>query len=243
MSIMIQQYLLVLAKLLKHNKLYLFLIPGAIITFFYLYFRWLFGWLGAPEELAPDAGWWARMVNTIQESGKWVLQTSYQFIMITILSPVMAILAERADNHLSGSKFDGGLKRMITDLLRTIAIVFTALWFFIVVYLVWNLFALLLGITALTPYVMFFINAFFIGFAYTDYALERYKVSLVKSWNYGFKNSWTMVGLGALFTGVFYIPYLGALAAPFLITLLATSVWHVKENKGSAELETPQNQQ
>lgn len=230
---MIQQSFDVLKRLLEYKKLYLFLIPGALITLSYLFFQWIFGWLDPTDSLPADAGWWSRLMHTIEESGKWIVHSFYQFIMITILSPVMAILAERADNFLSGAKFDGGLTRILKDLLRTIMIVTTAFFFFFIIYLVWNMFAWIVGLGFLTPYIMFLVNAFFIGFAYMDYALERYQYSIGKSWQYGVKNSWVMLGLGALFSAIFYIPYLGALAAPFLITLLATSIWHVKEVQGN----------
>lgn len=232
---MIQRYFEVLAELLKQKKLYYFLIPGAIITMGYIYLRWMFGWLGTPAELPNDAGWWMKFVNAIEESGKWFLQHTYQFTMITLLSPVMAILAERADNTLSGSKFDGGFTRIMTDLFRTILIVLTAFVFSMVVYLIWSLLAWTLGLQFLTPYILFFVNAFFIGFAYIDYALERYQYSIRASWAYSFNNSWTLIGVGLLFSGIFYIPYLGALAAPFIITLLTTAIWHVRVNEVNHE--------
>ena len=228
---MIRDYFITLSQLLQQKKLYYFLIPGAVITIGYIYLLWLFGWIGTTNEVTDDLSWWRKMILAIEDSGKWIIQSMYQFIMITLLSPVMAILAERADNHLSGAKFDGGFNRMLTDLLRTILITITAFIVFIIVFLVWNSIAWIVGLQELTPYILFIVNAFFIGFAYTDYALERYKYPVIKSWRYGISNSWTMLGIGALFSALFYIPIIGALAAPFLITLLATSIWYIKETK------------
>jgi hypothetical protein len=75
-------------QLLKVRHLYLFLLPGILVTIGYWSIRYSLGW--TTEEVIPeDAGWLQRFLGWLSETGKWVLTLTYQFFMITVLSPVM----------------------------------------------------------------------------------------------------------------------------------------------------------
>lgn len=211
-------------RLMKVQHLYLFLLPGLFVTIGYWWIRYSLGW--TTEEVIPeDAGWLQRFLGYLSETGKWVLTITYQFFMITVLSPVMGLLAERADYALTGKITEGGLKRLFANFLRTIGIGLSALILSISVFLVWSLIAWIGGLSHLTPYLLFLVNSFFIGFAFLDYALEREEFSIGKSWRFALGHSWTLIGAGILFYGLFYIPFIGPVVAPFLLTLLTTSWW------------------
>jgi uncharacterized protein involved in cysteine biosynthesis len=217
-------------QLLKIQRLYLFLLPGLFITIGYWSIRYSLGW--TTEEIIPeDAGWLQRFLGWLSETGKWVLMLTYQFFMITVLSPVMGILAERAETELTGKTSEGGFQRLLANLLRTIGIGLSAFVASISVFLAWGLMAWIGGLTHLTSYLLFFVNSFFIGFAYLDYALEREEYSVRKSWRFAIRHSWILIGSGILFYGLFYIPFIGPVVAPFLLTLLTTSWWVEKHKK------------
>jgi uncharacterized protein involved in cysteine biosynthesis len=211
-------------QLLKIQRLYLFVLPGILVTIAYWSIRYSLGW--TTEEIIPeDAGWLQRFLGWLSETGKWVLMLTYQFFMITVLSPVMGILAEQAETELTGKTTEGGLQRLLANLLRTIGIGLSAFVASISIFLVWGLIAWIGGLSHLTPYLLFFVNSFFIGFAYLDYALERESYSIVKSWRFAISHSWKLVGAGMLFYGIFYLPIVGPVLAPFLITLISTAWW------------------
>lgn len=197
----------------------------------YIFLKYELGLFTLEDTNTENDGWWASIVQSIMVFIDWIFRHIYQFIMVTILSPVMAILAEKADNHLTGAKFDGGIVRMLKDFWRTVLIATTAFLVFIIIYIFWSLFAWMVGIDFISPVILFFVNAFFLGFAYMDYALERYQHKVGTSWEYAFKNWKTMIILGSIFSLIFYIPYAGALFAPYLVTLMATSIWIVRKKR------------
>jgi len=216
-------------QLLKIQRFYLFLIPGVLISLGYWAIRYSLGW--TTEEVTPeDAGWLQRFTVWLSETGKWVLTLTYQFFMISVLSPVMGMLAERADNELTGKALEGGLKRMIANFFRTLGIGISAFLVSISVFLLWSLIAWIAGFSQLTSYLLFLVNSFFIGFAYLDYALEREVYSIGSSWRFAVRHSWTLMGAGILFYGLFYIPFAGPVIAPYILTLLTTA-WWVEKNK------------
>lgn len=225
---MLKKYWQSFLKLLSDPRLYIYLLPGFFIMLLYIGTSLTFGWLFGGNEVSEDAGWWDSTVSMFASAIGWVGFQIYQFFMITLLSPIMALLGEKADQRLSGKKFNGGIKRMMTDLWRTLLISSTAFLFFGIAFLIWSALAWVAGISELTPIIMFVVNAFFIGFAYMDYALERYQFKVADSWNYAFKNGKTLTILGAIFSIVFLIPYVGALFAPFISTLLGTAIWFEK---------------
>lgn len=193
-----------------------------------MYLKYELGLFNFEDTDTENEGWWASIVQSILSFIDWVFNHIYQFTMVTVLSPVMAILAEKADNQLTGAKFDGGITRMLKDLWRTILIATTAFFVFIFIYIFWSLLAWMVGIDFISPVILFLVNAFFLGFAYMDYALERYQYKVGKSWEYAFKNWKTMIILGSIFSLIFLIPYAGALIAPFLVTLMSTAIWVVR---------------
>lgn len=228
---MLKKYWPPFLKLLSFPNLYIYLLPGFFIMLIYIFLSMGFHWIFGDTKLTEDAAWWDSTVNIFASSIAWVGFQTYQFFMITLLSPVMALLGEKADQKLSGKKFNGGLKRMLSDFWRTVLISSTAFIFFGIAFLIWSAFSMVIGIGFLTPVIMFIVNAFFIGFAYLDYALERYQFNVASSWNYAFNHPKTLISLGSIFSLIFLVPYIGALLAPFITTLIGTSVWFVKEGK------------
>jgi uncharacterized protein involved in cysteine biosynthesis len=229
---MIESTLKQAVLLLKVPRFYLFLAPGILITLLYWYILVNLGW--AMDETLPEgAGWVQRFIHSLSETGKWALTITYQFIMITLLSPIMGLLAEKADNHLTGIVQQGGIKRMLANFIRTIGIGISAFAVSTAVFLLWSLIAWIGGLTYFTPYILFFVNVFFIGFAYMDYALERTEFSVAKSWRYANKHVLLFIGLGAMFFGIFSIPFIGPVAAPFLVTLVSTAWWVEQQKKNT----------
>jgi uncharacterized protein involved in cysteine biosynthesis len=95
---------------------------------------------------------------------------------------------------------------------------------------IWTIFTWFLPFPGWTNVaIVFIIKAFFFGFNYVDYSLERYLISIPKSWRYAFGNPVMMIVIGVVFSAVFAIPYLGVMLAPFVATLFSNAYWHEKE--------------
>jgi uncharacterized protein involved in cysteine biosynthesis len=104
---------------------------------------------------------------------------------------------------------------------------------YFMVYFLWVIFAWLLGISFLTPFISALLIGFFTGFNSYDYALERHHISVFKSWGYAFRHPLQMLLTGGVFTFLLFIPFIGVVIAPVLLTMVGTiNYLRIKESDG-----------
>jgi CysZ protein len=115
--------------------------------------------------------------------------------------------------------------RIPGDILRMIAVVSIALTLELILSGVWWLITGITGIHFLDGAVYFIIAAFFYGFSFYDYSLERYKIGITGSMNYAFSNALNMFLTGSIFLLLYNIPLVGVIIAPVLTTMLSTIVY------------------
>lgn len=218
-------------KLLSTKRLYKYLIPGLIVSIIYLSIGFSFGWFDPQPHINPDElSFWKKMWLKLSSGGLWFSKMLYEIIVITFFSPIMAMLSERCDSILSGRKFNFTVERFLTELARTVGIVITALFLGWIALGVWKVFTWFIPFPEWTNLaIVFVIKAFFFGFNFVDYSLERYLISIPKSWRYAFRNPVMMIVTGSLFSIVFAIPYIGVMLAPFVATLFSNAYWQEKE--------------
>ena len=211
----------------------LFLIPYAVIGLIFGYFIYDIDASAAESAIKAKEGWFASIVSGIASSAlsflSFFLKQITAFLLLTLLSPVASILSEKLDNRLTGQTFDGGLARIITDVLRAVGIVIVTLILQLVFMLVWFLISKLLffipGIEVISSIVYFMIPAFFFGLSFYDFSLERYQFSVGQSWTYASRNKLHMVITGGLFSLILMIPIVGLIIAPVFLTMVSTIVF------------------
>lgn len=212
--------------LLFQGHYLIYFIPGIVIAIlFYILTRGLesanstlglveyIPWVGSYLQTAVDAvfGW-------ITDFSIYI----YQFTIITILSPFHTMLSQRLDEHETKRTFDDGWQKFFNDILRTIGVALLGGLMYLFIKFIWWIFAWFLGLSFLTPFISAMLIGFFTGFNSYDYSLERYKVSVGKSWGYAFKHPLQMTLTGGIFTLLLYIPFVGVVIAPVLLTMVGT---------------------
>ncbi len=204
----------------------IYFIPGIVIAvFFYMYTRGLASAnsaLGLVEHI-PWIG--SYLQSAVDAVFGWITDFSiylYQFAIITLLSPFHTMLSQRLDEHETGRKFDDGWQKFFNDILRTIGVALLGGLMYLFIKLIWWAFAWVLGISFLTPFISAMLIGFFTGFNSYDYSLERYNVSVGKSWGYAFRHPLQMTLTGGIFTLLLYIPFVGVVIAPVLLTMVGT---------------------
>lgn len=216
--------------LVKTKSLYVYMIPGMLVTVIYLSLGFIFGWFQNDPTPLSELGFWAKIWHWFVSGTKWFSQMLYELTVITFFSPVMAMLSESCDTKLTGRKFDFSVERFFYELMRTIGIVITALVFSGIVFGLWRIVTLILPFLSFVDvYIIFILKAFFIGFNFIDYSLERHHISIRKSWIYGIKNPLIMIVIGAFFSILITIPFIGVMLAPFYSTLFSNSIWNEVE--------------
>ena len=214
-------------EMLTFKSVQAYIIPGAIVTIIYATFMWSMGWLGSTTDINPDElGWSAKLMHWLTSGAKWFSTMLFEFVVITLFSPIMSMLSEHVDNIFTEEEPKFSVVRFVRELLRTVGILITGFIFSSLVMMIWSLFAWISDFKAITPYILFVLKAFFIGFNFFDYSLERDQVSVGKSWRYGFNRPLLMLLTGGLFSLIFAIPILGVMLAPYLVTVLSTIIYH-----------------
>ncbi|MCE3296591.1 MAG: hypothetical protein K0R65_2305 [Crocinitomicaceae bacterium] len=224
---------------LGKGKFWLYLIPSlAVGLLFFIFAEFVSGMFSFVDKAAevPLVG---SYLNTGVEASKgffsYIGDFFYQFVILTILSPVYCLLSEKVDNELSGANFSGGIVRILTDLLRMIFIVIISTLLYFTVMGAWWIISWFIGIELLDEIMSLLIGAFFLGFSFYDYSLERYQIGTWKSWMFSFENMGHMLLTGLIFNLLFHIPLIGVIISPFLATIISTAVFLKMHNKISID--------
>lgn len=218
------------AETLGKGKFLFYFLPGIIIGLIYWYvFMRATSLADSAQSMnsIPLVGSiLASTVDGVSSFLGFIATEFYKFLLLVCLSPVNCILSEKYDNYLTSNKFDGGIVRIINDVLRAIFIVIIILVLEYLTLFVWWLLTFLIPMDELlTPIVQFLISSFFLGFAFYDYSLERYAKGTFSSLGFSFKHMGTVTLTGALFSAIFAIPVVGIIVAPVLLTMISTVVY------------------
>jgi CysZ protein len=225
-----------------NGKFLLFFLPGVVISLGFLFYFQLVksveGYQNALSLLPWVGDYLYKGASFVID---WVEGLSifiYQFILITVLSPFHTILSERVDEAQTLQKFSGNWENIINDLVRTLGIVVLGGLMYLVAKLAWLAIAYFIGGHLFTPYISLILIAFFTGFNSYDFSLERYHVSVAKSWKFAFHHPWHMLFTGLLFTGFLLIPFIGVVLAPVILTIVGTvSYLRIKASETVAKIE------
>ena len=217
--------------LFKGNYL-LFFIPGAIITLLFLWLR--SGILGADQavDLASDNSWYGWAANLF-DSGVHkmfglldsIFEQLYIFIVLTALSPFNTLLGEKLDTRLTNTTFKGGLIRFVNDIIRMIFVVILALVLEFGFMGIYWLFSKAFGLDFIDDYVYWLLSAFFFGFSFYDFALERYETGVFGTLGFAFRNPLSMILTGGIFLAIYAIPIAGVPLSPVLTLMISTVVY------------------
>ena len=218
-------------KILKDSSIYKYLIPGFIVTLIYVSFMWSIGAYDSVNEVnTEELGFFAKTGFWFKSGVLWFTQMLFEFTVITLFSPIMALLSERCDTILTGREYAFNFERLMQELIRTIGILATGFIFSSIVMGLWFFISWIGNLSVISPYILFVLKAFFIGFNFVDYSLERNMVPIGRSWKYAIANPMVMISFGVLFSLLFMLPLIGAMLAPFLTTIFAT-VYFLRKGK------------
>jgi CysZ protein len=213
--------------LFKGKFLYYF-IPGAIIGLIYLVYHLqsqkLHAMANATEEVPLVGTALSWTANTVFDLFDTLVFELRKFIVLVLLSPINCLLSEKFETHLTGKTYSFSLLRFVNDLLRMLLIVITALVMEFGFLAIWFILSFILP-DFIGETLFFLISAFFVGFSFYDYSLERHGISTITSWGYGFKKMGSILLTGSIFTLLIELPIVGLIIAPVLITMISTSVF------------------
>lgn len=146
----------------------------------------------------------------------------YKYILLILISPFMSPLAERVEEIETGVRPAAqGLGQIGYGMVRGVRISLRN----ITKELLYTVVLLLLGLIPLfsipATVLILAVQAYFMGFANTDYHLEK-SHTVPQAIQYGKANRLSLTGNGAAFLLLLFVPVIGLLVAPVLGTVAAT---------------------
>lgn len=197
---------------------------------------------GKPAEI-EDPTWWDSVVGFFSDTAasavdkvvaltfgimfSWLLYRTGKYIILILLSPVLAFLSEATEKRLTGNDYPFVMKEFIHDVVRGIGI---AIRNMLLEYLVIiTLFVISFFVPVLTPITMaigYVAGWYFYGFAMFDYTNERRRLSIKESVRYLRKHKGMVIGNGMMFSIIFSVPLLGPIFAPIMAVTSATMSVH-----------------
>jgi len=219
--------------LLSRKFSWFFLFPVLLLVLFFVGGEWLVASAGdslaglVQQKLAAwvdGISWLSWLVGTAGFLIRFMIKLLYLFLFFTfggylvliLMSPVYSWLSERTEQELTGKKYPFNLKQMLWEVGRGIMLACRNMIFQFLLSFLLFLCSFIPLVGLLTPFALFFVSAYFYGFSFIDYAVERKRFNIRKSTAYMKKNSGMVMGVGAVFAFSLLIPWVSILACSFV---------------------------
>ncbi|MBT3208705.1 MAG: hypothetical protein HN704_02115 [Bacteroidetes bacterium] len=146
----------------------------------------------------------------------------YKYLILIIMSPVMALLSEKTEQIISGKTYPFNLERFLKDIARGIKIATRNIIVeILIVSLLW-IYTFIPLIGFLGPIFIFIIQSYFYGFSMIDYYNERKRLTVRQSIKFIRSHKAFAFANGVIFYLLFLIPFFGWLIAPTIGVVSAT---------------------
>lgn len=245
--------------IIKHGMAWMFLIPIAInIILFLLGFYSV----GALADALFEFEWMDRNSwdfwggDVLNEVVYWILWIGLKvlffivfayvggYVVLMLIAPLLAYASELTEKSVVGTDYPFNAVQFLKDIWRGIIIAFRNL----LLELLWMVLLFLLAfipvIGWLSPIVMFFVSAYYYGFAFLDYNNERKQRSIRESTQFIRKNKGAAVSIGSLYALFLLIPIVGPMLSgitAIVSTVAATLTQLELERAANPHLPSSQN--
>jgi len=226
-------------KFIKANKLWIYvLLPGLInILLFFSTFTICWNYSDQLGEFIlsfisfEDTSGALGIVGTVLKWFFWIFLRLiflilylflYKYIVLIIMSPVLAILSEKTDKILTGNDTPFELKQFINDVLRGIVIAVRNLVIELTILIILFIFSYIPILGWISPILMLIVEFFFYGFSMIDYSNERKKLTVKESSKYIYNNKGLAIANGGIFYLLLLVPIVGLMIGPSYGVVAAT---------------------
>jgi hypothetical protein len=167
---------------------------------------------------------------------KVYFQGGIKYLLLILLEMLIFHFSTKTLDILENKESSIKPKEFISAQIRMIKISIRNYFFEIVIGILLSIVLGILGSMPLKSFMMLFVQFYFIGFAFMDNYYEQKNLTIKESGSYIKEHLIAAIVIGAAGYGLFMIPLAGAIIAPFICAVAATSYLHHK-NVGIDELE------
>lgn len=145
------------------------------------------------------------------------------YVVIIVLSPFLSFVSERAEKANGGTLPPFKLGTFFYNIFRGIVIALRSFLYQTLLSLLILLLSFIPLVNLAVPFLLFLVSAFFYGFAFMDYFLERRISSISESIDFIKKRRLITMALGLPFSIVLAVPYVGSFLAGFVTIVAAVA--------------------
>lgn len=175
-------------------------------------------------QLKQAEFWGSGFLKTVMDAFVWLtfkimffLLFAYLggYIIIILMSPIFSYLSERTEKIKTGTDYPFSFVQLFKDVLRGILIALRNFSIELVLTVLMFILSFIPIIGWLAAIMLFFISAYFYGFSFMDYALERKKLNLKQSIQFMRENKGIVIANGFVFSLCLIIPFCGVSFSSF----------------------------
>lgn len=156
----------------------------------------------------------------------FIFATFGGYIIIILMSPVFALLSEKTEEILTGNKYPFNGDQLMRDVARGVVIALRNMFIELGYIILFFILGFIPIIGQFAAIILFFISAYFYGFAFIDYTNERRRLTIKQSVQFMRENKGLAVGNGFIFALAMFIPLCGVTVAGFIaiVSVVAATI-------------------
>jgi CysZ protein len=190
-------------------------------------------------NIEDSSGFFAAIIAILIKVSLFLISGTFsRYILLIILSPLIALLSEKAEETITGKKFPFSFQQLCKDILRGVLITLRNLSLeFGIIILCTVLSFFIAPVAILTVPFLILVSWYFTGFTMLDYNAERYKMRAGESSNLVRANQGYACGIGCVYWLFMILPFfigdmIGIMFGPALAVVGATISFLEIRNKG-----------
>ncbi|MFK7786299.1 MAG: EI24 domain-containing protein [Crocinitomicaceae bacterium] len=197
-------------KFMIEYRFYWYLgIPAVLMLFIY--------WIGAeiqshkfvPQTETINEVIWYMLYLLIEITIAILLMKFAKYLVVALLSPLLAKLSEKTENILTGNKYPWSFSQLLNDVKRAMRIIVRNLmweYFFFLIILIVSFIGWEDPTSSPIFYLTFVIGFYYYGFAFMDYINERRRLSMDQSIAFMRKNRGLAIVIGGVYSILILVP-------------------------------------
>jgi CysZ protein len=162
------------------------------------------------------------------------------YIVLIFMSPIFAYLSEKTEKITTGKTYSFNGEQWMRDMVRGILITLRNLFYEIAIIILIFLasFIPVIGwfFALISTVLLIFVSAYFYGFSFMDYSMERKKLTISQSIKFIRRHKGIVVANGLIFALAMMIPFCGTMLGPFVSVFSAVGATLAIQKTELAEL-------
>lgn len=145
-----------------------------------------------------------------------------RYLILIIISPVLALASERVDGIITGKKYPFELHQFLKDVMRGITVSLRNMLLELLIFTGTLCISWIPGLNLLIIPFLAITGWYFLGLNMMDYTFERHRMKISEGTRFTRKHKGLAIGNGLIYSLLLYIPFLGFTFGPVLSVIAAT---------------------